>query len=73
VATLDEYDRSARETMEAGTCFQYVDDESGELRVGYYDRWTERLTVLSDDEQLIVSHFRCPERYVTSRRSSTYA
>lgn len=72
VQTAEQYDRSARETIENGTYFEFFDDESGEPRVGYYDRWTERLTVLSDDEQVIRTHFRCPERYVVSRRGSTY-
>ena len=72
VTTAEQYDRSARETIEIGTYRDFFDDESDEPRVGYYDRWTERLTVLSDDELVIRTHFRCPERYVMSRRGSTY-
>jgi hypothetical protein len=73
VNTVDEYDASAHDTIDRGIHFEYVDDGSLQPRVGYYDRWTERLTVLGDDQQLIVSHFRSNERYVSSRRSSSYA
>ena len=34
--TVAEYDASARETIEAGTYFEYRGLESGGLRVGYY-------------------------------------
>jgi hypothetical protein len=73
VRTLDEYDASAWDTIERGTYFEFVDEDTGEGRVGYYDRWTERLTILSDDEAVMISHFRCPVRYVESQPGSTYA
>jgi hypothetical protein len=59
--------------IEIGTYFEYHDPETAEWRVGYYDRPTERLTVLNDDETVIVTHFRCTERYVADRPRSTYA
>ena len=70
---MEEYDASAHEARNVGTCFGFIDDDAGDLRVGYYDRWTERLTVLSDDDLLILTHFRFPERYVVTRRGSTYS
>ena len=72
VNTLDEYDESAYATIDAGTYFEFIDDDSHQLRVGYYDQWTERLTILSDDEGILISHFRCPRRYVLGRHGSTY-
>ena len=71
--TLEEYDASALEVMGVGTYFEFVDSDTGAPRVGYYDRWTERLTVLSDDESTLFSHFRCPERYVAGLLGSTYS
>jgi hypothetical protein len=73
VATLAEYDASAVRTMADGRHFEFIDRQSGELRVGYYDPWAERLTVLSNDELILYSRFRCPERYVFGLRGSTYA
>ncbi len=73
VRSVEEYETSAHETMRIGAYFEFADDDAGDLRVGYYDRWTERLTVLSDDELLILTQFRFPERYVVTRRGSTYS
>jgi hypothetical protein len=42
-------------------------------RRGYYDRPTERFTAVSYDGTEIVTHFRCPERYVDQLPGSTYA
>jgi len=67
-----DYDASAIDTINRGRYFEFVDRDSGEPRVGYYDPWTERLTVLSSDEQIIHSHYRCPERYIVRLRGSTY-
>jgi hypothetical protein len=72
-ATVEDYDRSARETIVVGTYFEYRDLTTEEWRVGYYDVPTERFTVLSDDEQEIITHFRCPEGYVRDLWTSTYA
>jgi hypothetical protein len=71
--TVEAYDASAREVVEVGTFFEFRDPDTGEWRVGYYDRANERLTILTDDEAMIVSHFRCLERYVEERPGSTYA
>jgi hypothetical protein len=70
--TESAYDESARNTIEVGTRFNYRDPESREWRIGFYDRVTGRLTVLSDDETEIVTHYRCPERYVENLLSSDY-
>jgi len=73
VRTLTDFDASVLRTIEVGTYFEFVDDETGDPRVGYYDVWTERLTVLSGDERVSYSHFRCPERCVAGLLGSTYA
>ena len=71
--TIEQYDVSARETIEAGTQFEYRDPDTGEWRVGSYDRFTQRFTAMSDEAE-ILSHFRCPERYVANTLpGSTYA
>ena len=71
VRTVGEYDASARETMTVGTFFEYR--TGARWRVGYYDRGTGRLTILTDDQAEIVTHYRCPERYVETLDGSTYA
>ena len=74
VSTVEEYDESARETIAVGTYFEYRDLQTDDWRVGYYDRATRRLSALNSDETVILTHFRCPERYVArSLRGSTYA
>lgn len=74
VSTIEEYDESARATIAVGTHFEYRDLHTGDWRVGYYDRATRRFTAVNADETLILTHFRCPERYVArSLRGSTYA
>lgn len=74
ISTVQEYDDSARETIRVGTYFEYRDLQTDDWRVGYYDRATRRFTALNADETLILTHFRCPERYVArSLRGSTYA
>ena len=73
VSTIEEYDESARETIAAGTYFEYRDLQTDDWHVGYYDRSTRRFVALSADEFVILTHFRCPERYVArSLRGSTY-
>ena len=73
VATLAEYDASARETIDAGTYLEYRDPDTNEWRVGYYWAETGRFTGLTDDEINIVRHFRCRLRYVMDLPGSTYA
>jgi hypothetical protein len=70
--TLAAYDRSAKITIEVGTRFNYRDRQTGEWRIGYYDRTTERFAAFSVDEQDILSHFRCPEWYVAELPRSDY-
>jgi hypothetical protein len=45
-ASLEEYDASARDTLDVGTYFEYLDEDSGDWRTGCYHRETRRLTVL---------------------------
>ena len=72
--TVAAYEASARETIEAGTYFEYRDLDTNTPRVGYYARATRRLTVLSYDESVILTHYRCSEQYVTETLpGSTYA
>ena len=49
-----------------------ADMGSGEPRVGYYHRLTDRFVGLSDDEAIIFTHFAASERYVRTRPNSTY-
>ena len=74
VPTTEAYDRSARYVIEHGTYFEYRDPKTGDWRIGYYDRGTERFVGMSDDGLIILTYFRCPERYVASiLPGSTYA
>jgi hypothetical protein len=70
-STGDEYDASAQMPLDHGTYFEYFDDTAEEARIGCYDRFTERLTILDTNDR-IVSHFRCPEWYVAGLPDSTY-
>ena len=70
--TVEAYDGSARGTIRAGRRFTYRAPEKDEPRVGYYDARGERLTTLTYDEAVIVSHFACPERYVRRLPDSDY-
>lgn len=69
---VDKYEDSARGTIRSGRRFTYRDEGSGESRVGYYDLRQGRLTVLTDDEAAIVTHFPCPEHYVRRQPASEY-
>jgi hypothetical protein len=62
--TVEEYDASARETIRLGVRVSYMDLDSGEDRVGYFDPDRGRFTGLSADERFIVTHFRATARYV---------
>lgn len=70
-ASLSEYAASAAETLDVGEFFEYMDDRTGAWRTGCYHRETRRLTIL-DENDLIVSHFRCDQWYVQSLTDSTY-
>jgi hypothetical protein len=69
--SFDDFDASAQDTLTVGTYFEYQDDSTEEWRTGCYHRETRRLTIL-DENDLIISHFRCSERYVESLTNSTY-
>jgi len=56
--TIEEYDASARYTIEYGERFQYTDRDLGKPRVGYYDANTGLFTALRADERRIFTHFR---------------
>lgn len=45
---------------------------TGDKRVGYYHAHTERFTSMTADEDAIVTHFACPERYVRQLPDSDY-
>ena len=70
--TTEAYDASARATIARGTIFGYEDDETGEWRVGYYDRLAGLFTAVSDDDRYIVTHYPCDEDYVLDLTDSTY-
>jgi len=59
-------------TVINGARFTYED--AGTPRVAYYDKATNLLTVLSDDERVIVTHFSptSGERYCRNHDQSTY-
>jgi hypothetical protein len=73
-ATIEQYDASARETIEVGIQFEYRDPDSGAWRMGSYDRLSQRFTATNEDGVLMLTHFRCPERYVADTLpGSTYS
>lgn len=73
IRTIAAYDASARETIEIGTYFEYRDLDSGDARIGYYHRESHRLTALTSDGEIILTHYRCSESYVAnSLIGSTY-
>jgi hypothetical protein len=71
VATEQENDESARETIRQGIRFEYQ-ERNGISRVGYFDRVRGRLTALERDESRITTHCAASEVYVRRLRSSTY-
>ena len=71
VATEQEYDDSARETIRGGTRFEYR-ERNGIPRVGYFDRVRGRLTALEIDEGRSTTHCSASEAYVRRLRDSTY-
>ena len=70
--TIEEFDESAQRTIGRGTIFSYDDRGTGERRVGHYDRNTGLFAALNEDDR-IVTHFRCSEGYVLTLPRSTYA
>lgn len=69
--SIEEYDASAQSTLDSGTYFEYFHVGSGETRVGCYDRESRGFTVIDEDDS-IVSHFRCDEPYVQRLPYNTY-
>lgn len=70
----ERYTASALATIRVGRRFTYDDESTGQPRVGYFHRPTRRLTILTDDERIIVSHFCCEggAAYVRGLIDSTY-
>src|SRR6188474_3013601 len=64
VATEQDYDDSARETIRRGVRFTFQERTTGVRRVGYFERATGRFTVLNEHETRIRSHFLTSERQV---------
>jgi hypothetical protein len=73
VFTIDDYDRSARETIAVGTPFTYVDRGSQLRRIGYYDRRTDRFTAVTEDGATIPTHYIMTESQIRGLLSSDYA
>ena len=67
-----EYDESARRTIQDGRRFEYR-ERNGVERVGYYDMRRGLLTCLQRDERRITSHFAASEAYARRLRDSTYS
>lgn len=74
VHTVEAYTRSARATIRVGRAFTYDDPDFGDPRVGYYHARTHRFTALTEDQQMILTHF-CPDSraYVRNLPRSTYS
>ncbi len=72
--TVQEYEESSIDTISVGVRFEFEDGKSSRPRVGYYDVRMNRLTVLTDDELFILSHYRPTrgETYVRGLLRSTY-
>src|SRR4051794_38687435 len=73
-STVGDYESSSLDTISVGARFEFEDRKSGKRRLGYYDRETNRLTVVTDDALLILSHYRPSrgEAYVRGMLRSTY-
>jgi pyocin large subunit-like protein len=73
-SAVDEYEESSLDTVNVGVRFEFEDRKSGRSRVGYYDKATNRLTVMTEDELIILSHYRPSrgEAYVRGLLRSTY-
>lgn len=74
---MSAYEKSARVTIHAGICLSYTytdpsDPSIEEPRIGYFDPSMGRLTALTEDEQIILSHFATSESYVRGLPDSTY-
>jgi hypothetical protein len=72
--TVQEYDRGARDTILKGNEFTYLDRESSQRHLGFYEKDTNRFTALTLDGGRITTHFRPDqeERCVRQLPESTY-
>lgn len=72
--TVQEYDRGARDVIRKGTAFTYLDRESGDRHLGFYDKPSNRFTAMTLDGRRITTHFQPDngERYVRGLPESTY-
>ncbi len=72
--TVQEYDQGAREVVRKGTAFTYLDRESGDRHLGFYDKATNRFTAVTLDGRRITTHFQPDngEKYVRDLPESTY-
>jgi hypothetical protein len=72
--TVQEYEASSPNTINVGVRFEFEDRKTGRPRVGYYDIARNRLTVLMNDELVLLSHYRPlrGEPYVRGLLRSTY-
>jgi hypothetical protein len=59
--------------MRDGVRFTYTDSGSGLPRVGYFDAEAGLLTIVTEDDRTIVSHFPADEDYVRTLLDSDYA
>jgi pyocin large subunit-like protein len=70
--SVEEYERSSKATIDQGTFFNYRDRSTGQWRLGYYDRLTQRFTSVDEDGERIVTHFRCSESYIRGLPENDY-
>lgn len=72
--TPERYTASALLAVRLGRRFTYTDETTGLPRIGYFHRSSRRLTILTADERIIVSHFRCDggAAYARGLIDSTY-
>lgn len=72
--TEQEYDLGARAVIRDGTAFTYVDRESGDRHLGFYEKSSNRFTAMTEDGRRITTHFEPDngEAYVRQLPQSTY-
>jgi hypothetical protein len=69
--SIEEYDRSAHETMANGRSFNYVDFRTDEDRIGSFERTTGRFTATTADD-LIVTHHITDEDHIVALPYNDY-
>ena len=72
LAGVAEYEQSSVDTIRDGVRFTYTDDTHDVPRVGYFAPSTGLLTVLTESERVIVTHFPADEEYVRALLDSDY-